>query len=219
MLMPTRAVADIGSGTGLSCELFLQHGNCVFAVEPNADMREAAEIQFAKYSNFISINGSAEATSLPDTCIDLITVGQAFHWFDPIGARDEFRRILKPGGWVAVFWYGGTHADTPFGRGLAELTQRCYAISTRQHRPVGPAEMAAFFSPYPYVVRVIEKMQFVGYDTLKDGFLSSAYAPRPGDPQYEPMLEALDQLFHDNAGDGQVPLPVVTSIYAGRLGK
>src|SRR4030095_7756801 len=97
----TRAavVADVGSGPGFLTELFLKHGNRVFGVEPNAEMRVAGERLLAKYQSFCSIKATAEATALPDSSIDFIVVGQAFHWFDHDATKLEFRRILKAGGW------------------------------------------------------------------------------------------------------------------------
>src|SRR2546422_11068618 len=74
-------IADIGSGTGKSSELFLKNGNKVFAVEPNKGMRLAAEKLLGDYDNFISINGTAENTVLDASSIDMIVAGQAFHWF------------------------------------------------------------------------------------------------------------------------------------------
>ena len=107
-------VADVGSGTGILSELFLKHGNPVFGVEPNREMREAGERRLKQYPNFTSVNGTAEATTLPDRSMDFITAGQAFHWFDRIQTRKEFTRILKGGGWVALIW-NDRHIDTsPF---------------------------------------------------------------------------------------------------------
>src|SRR5690606_28762464 len=71
-LNPNAAVADIGSGTGISAELFLTRHHTVYAVEPNQAMREAAENQLAHYSNFISISGTAEATTLQSASVDLV---------------------------------------------------------------------------------------------------------------------------------------------------
>src|ERR1043166_4864238 len=104
----TRAtiVADIGSGTGFMTDLFLKHGNRVFGVEPNAEMRTAGERLLEKYPGFVSVKGTAEATTLPDDAIDLIVAGQAFHWFDRTAAKIEFKRILKTGGWVVLVWNG-----------------------------------------------------------------------------------------------------------------
>src|ERR1700732_4152215 len=92
-------IADIGSGTGFLSELFLKNGNRVYGIEPNEAMRQAGEEYLASYDGFASINGSAEATTLDDASIDFVSAGQAFHWFEPVVARHEFRRILKPEGW------------------------------------------------------------------------------------------------------------------------
>ena len=95
-------IADIGSGTGLLAELFLEHGNRVFGIEPNLEMRAAGDKLLAKYPNFSSTDATAEATTLADSSVDFVTVGQAFHWFDRDRAGKEFERILKDGGWVVI---------------------------------------------------------------------------------------------------------------------
>src|SRR6476469_8499971 len=103
-LTPAAVMADIGSGTGLLTELFLKHGNRVFGVEPNRAMREAGERLLAGYSNFTSVDGVAEATTLPDHSVAFVTAGQAFHWFDVAKTRQEFIRILQPQGWAVLVW-------------------------------------------------------------------------------------------------------------------
>jgi predicted RNA methylase len=75
-------VADIGSGTGILTKLFLDYGNQVYAVEPNKEMRQVAEQVLGSYDNYNSICGSSEETTLDTEAIDLITVAQAFHWFE-----------------------------------------------------------------------------------------------------------------------------------------
>src|ERR1035438_3538154 len=95
-------VADIGSGTGLLSEPFLRFGCEVDGVEPNAEMRAAGQRLLAGWPRFHSIAGRAEATTLPNGSADLVSAGQAFHWFDSDAARTEFRRILKPGGGGAL---------------------------------------------------------------------------------------------------------------------
>jgi ubiquinone/menaquinone biosynthesis C-methylase UbiE len=91
-------VADIGSGTGILTELFLRNGNQVIGVEPNREMREAAERLLGKDPKFTSVSGTAESTTLKDQSVDFIAASQAFHWFDREQARREFLRVLKPGG-------------------------------------------------------------------------------------------------------------------------
>ena len=88
-------VADIGSGTGILSEIFLKNGNLVYGIEPNAEMRNAGEVFLKKYSKFISKEGSAESTGLSELSVDIITAGQAFHWFNLEQTRKEFLRILN----------------------------------------------------------------------------------------------------------------------------
>src|SRR5437868_5043297 len=97
-------IADIGSGTGILARYFLEEGNIVLGIEPNAEMRAYAERDLAGFKKFSSVDGTAEVTTLPNTCVDMVTAAQAAHWFDFPKARAEFVRILKPGGWVVLAW-------------------------------------------------------------------------------------------------------------------
>src|SRR5438105_3150063 len=88
-LTPETTVADVGSGTGLLTKLFLPNGNRVFAIEPNSGMRRIAEAACQSFPNFISVDARAEATTLENRSVDLVTAAQAFHWFDQVRARQE----------------------------------------------------------------------------------------------------------------------------------
>ncbi len=96
--------ADLGSGTGILTRLLLDAGWEVFAVEPNAPMRAAAEEELGAEARFHSIDAPAEATGLPAGSVQAITCAQAFHWFDREAAQAEFARILKPEGWAFIIW-------------------------------------------------------------------------------------------------------------------
>ncbi len=97
-------IVDIGSGTVKLTELFLNNDYRVVGIEPDPEMRAAAEYVLRKYSTFTSSAASAEVTGLPDRSVDFITAGQAFHWFDRERARQEFARVLVPeDGWC---WSG-----------------------------------------------------------------------------------------------------------------
>jgi SAM-dependent methyltransferase len=90
-------IADIGSGTGKLTALFLNNGYRVVGIEPDPEMRAAAQWLLQGYLRFTSIAATAEATSLPDHSVDVVTAGQAFHWFDREQARREYLRWwLKP---------------------------------------------------------------------------------------------------------------------------
>ncbi len=102
--LPSQIVAaDIGAGTGIASRQLAEKGIKVFAVEPNAEMRQAA----ISHPLIEFCNGTAEATNLPDGSVDLVVCFQAFHWFDRERSLSEFRRILKSAGRLALvcnFW-------------------------------------------------------------------------------------------------------------------
>ncbi len=122
-LTPDAVIADVGSGTGILSELLLRNGNRVYAVEPNDAMRAYAEEKLASYPGFVSVPARAEATTLPDASVQLVTAGQAFHWFEPVATRPSGVRILRPGGWVALIWNSRQEDASAFARGYEALLE------------------------------------------------------------------------------------------------
>ncbi len=216
-LTPAAIVADIGSGTGLLTQLFLEHGNRVYGVEPNREMREAGERLLAAYPNFVSVDGAAEATTLPDACADLVTAAQAFHWFDRVKARAEFGRILRPGGWAALIWNERRWTGSP----LVEAYERLIAAygsdyATVNYDNVGPADLAAFFGG-EYRQARFDNQQHFDFAGLRGRLLSASYAPEPGHPSYEPMLAELRSIFDAHQVGGVVVFEYDTRVYYGQI--
>lgn len=215
-LVPQTIVADIGSGTGILTEAFLANGNRVYGVEPNEAMRREAERQLSRYDGFFSIDGRAEATTLAGGSVDLVTAGQAFHWFDAPTARVEFGRILRPGGFTALIWNARSYRDDSlmadyervlgdFGLGYNTLTHRAHA-----------GDLDALFAK-GRELRAFRHNRRMDFDTLWGGFLSASYAPLPGDPRYEPLRAALRNVFETHQRDGLVTFLYETLLYFGRL--
>ena len=125
-LRETAVIADIGSGTGILSRLFLLNGNAVVGIEPNQEMRQAGERLLADFPTFTSVNGTAEATTLPDNSVDFVTAGQAAHWFDKEKSLPEFRRILRAGGTIALVWNTMAFDASPFMQGYERLTLRYF---------------------------------------------------------------------------------------------
>jgi SAM-dependent methyltransferase len=217
-LTPQSTVADVGSGTGISADLFLQLGCTVYGIEPNADMRGAAEARFAAESRFRSTNATAEATSLPNASVDLIAAGQAFHWFDRDRTRAEFSRILRSHGYVALFWNSRRTESTPFLKGYEALLNE-FATDYQQinHTNIDKGVIAQFFAGKPFETRSFPSFQDFDFDGLRGRLLSSSYAPAAGQPRHEEMLTALDRLFRDHQLDGKVRFEYDTELYFGRL--
>ena len=217
-LTPSSFVADIGSGTGLLARIFLDYGCHVYGVEPNAEMRAAGERLLAHYRLFTSLNGSAEQTGLPTAAVEFVAAGQAFHWFAPDLAGAEFRRILKPGGWVALVWNERKADATPLLRAYEDLLNTYAEYPRVNHRNVENDDplMRTFFGG-PYRVASFENAQVLDYEGLKGRLLSSSYAPEPGHPRHEAMLEALRRIFDQYQRGGAVSLEYETRLFYGRL--
>ncbi|MDQ2855509.1 MAG: class I SAM-dependent methyltransferase, partial [Acidobacteriota bacterium] len=158
-LTPAATVADVGSGTGILSELLLRNGNRVFGVEPNREMREAAERLLKDCSGFNSIEGTAEGTTLADHSIDLITASQAFHWFDQVKARLEFLRILKKGGWVALIWNERRLDSSDFLRALEELLLKFGTLYEQVRHENVYGDIATFFGTGAFKLATFENLQ------------------------------------------------------------
>jgi SAM-dependent methyltransferase len=218
LLSPSHAIADIGSGTGFLAELFLKNGNAVFGVEPNQEMREAGEEYLTTYPRFTSINGSAEATTLSDSSVSFVTVGQAFHWFDPAGTRAEFARILRPNGGVAIVWNDRSTAESGFVRAYEDLLLRFGTDYTRVKDSYPQSEdIRAFFGHSNFLTRELANFQVFDLDGLRGRLRSSSYAPAEGHPNCKPMIAELDKLFAAHQRDNQVRMEFSTWVYLGQL--
>jgi SAM-dependent methyltransferase len=207
-------IADIGSGTGILSEMFLRNGNMVFGVEPNKEMRQAAEPFLAAYPNFRSINGSAESTTLPAHSVDFITAAQAFHWFDRAKAKEEFRRILKPHGWVVLVW-NTRRKSTPFLQAYEKLVQDYSREDRVKHEDLDERTLAEFLGMYKS--NTFDNFQPLDYEGLLGRLLSASYAPLPGDPKHESMLAELHRIFDTFQTDGLIRLEYDTEVYCGQL--
>lgn len=216
-LTPGSIVADVGSGTGISTELFLRRGATVYAVEPNAEMRLAAESRFRDEPRFHSIAGSAEATTIPAGCARLVAAGQAFHWFERDAARREFRRILARDGWVALFWNSRRVGDTPFLRDYEALLQE-YGTDYREvnHQNVDSTALVSFFGG-PVQSHVFPNAQSLDYAGLQGRLMSSSYAPASGHPRHAAMLRELLRIFDLHQHAGRVEIRYDTELHLGRL--
>lgn len=212
------SIADVGSGTGISAELFLQRGHTVYGIEPNREMREAAERLLARYEDFRSVNGTAEETTLADDSVDYVVAAQAYHWFDAQKSRAEFVRILRPGGWCIVLWNSRRVDSTPFLRTYeALLTKYSSDYCEVQHKNIDQEKMRAWFAPGTYQYHALDNEQRFDWEGLRGRVLSSSYCPGTGDPRHEPLMAELQQAFHQNQNQGQISFEYDTEIYLGRL--
>ena len=217
-LRPEHVVADVGSGTGILTALLLAEGNVVYAVEPNRAMAAAAHDALGGHAGFRDVDGRAEATGLEPASVDLIVAAQAFHWFDAARTRLEFRRILRPGGFVVLVWNIRSVDATPFLRDYeAFLRQWGTDYQEVSSRYQDEAAMGQLFGPEGYATRRFVNRQSFDLGGLRGRLLSSSYTPPPGDPRREAMLLALPALFDRHQEEGRVAFAYDTWVYYGRL--
>lgn len=210
-------VADLGAGTGISSELFLERGYPVLAIEPNAAMRQAAEERLSGQPGYTSLDATAEATGLPDASVDLILAAQAFHWFNQPAAKQEFTRILRPGGVVALLWNSRLTDATPFLQDYEALLRE-FGTDYQQvnHQQLDETAVNAFFAPRTVQRRVFPNAQRLDREGLRSRLLSSSYVPAADDPHSGPMLARLDEIFARHAENGLVELQYRTELSFAR---
>jgi SAM-dependent methyltransferase len=215
-LRPAHVVADVGSGTGLFSRLLVENGNVVFGVEPNRAMAAVAEADLGPSGRFHSVAGQAEA--MGDRSVDLVTAGQAFHWFSVPESRAEFRRILRPGGGVALVWNLRRLDSTPFLRDYEAFLRRWstdYEEVSAQY--ANQTSLRALFGEAGWQERRFDSAQHFDLDGLRGRLLSSSYTPKEGDPRREAMLAALPAVFAAHGHEGQVAFEYDTRLFLGRL--
>ena len=216
-LSPQDRVADVGSGTGILTAQLLDFGCRVWGIEPNDAMRRAAEERFADSERFTSVKGQAEATSLPDSSVDWVTVGQAFHWFRVDETRTELRRILIPEGRVALVWNLRSEDASPF---LVELEQLLLdrGIEYRNVKAKWQVENAI---PNLYAEHRLftfnSNRQVVDLDGLKGRLLSSSYFPQPEHPSFPQTIAIVEDMYKRHQVDDRVSIEYKTILYVGGL--
>ncbi len=211
-------VADVGSGTGNFAEAFLVRGHRVYAVEPNPAMRLAAESRLGGDACFVSVPGQAEATGLPDACVDWVVAGQAFHWFALEPARAEFLRILKKDGGLAVCWNERTRAAGSFGEAYHRLVNRFKREAAPvSHASVTPGMLLGFFAPVEPMWASVTHEQVLDREGARGRLLSSSYMPEPGSEAALAMAAALDEVFEQHQVHGRVALEYTAMMCYGRL--
>lgn len=199
-LVPSNAVfVDIGAGTGKFTELIARCGYEIFAVEPNTDMREQLVATLEPFSNAKIINATAEATTLPDHSIDVITCAQALGWFDLNTFRKECVRIGKSGV-IVISLYNGTPGDN--------YTPGSHRLSSRQ--------AADMFFKNPTVREFPNPILYTRKRWLQKN-ASISDNPQPSDPGYSEHIAQMNAIFDRNNIDGFLRQDLVTIVYSERM--
>jgi ubiquinone/menaquinone biosynthesis C-methylase UbiE len=177
-------VADLGAGTGMLSRWFLERGNRVFGVEPDGGMRQVAKDSLQRFgASFTGIDGTAERTSLADSSVSVVAVGNAFHYFDPRAARTEVERILRRSGRVLIVGHDGASKPNDFMQaylgfiaGVASTDAQFFHQRDRLSRAMETFFVGSRF----HEVDMGDHTFNLTWDGLRGRFLSTSVAPPEG---------------------------------------
>jgi len=217
-LSAATSVADIGAGTGIFTKHLLDAGCTVFAVEPNAPMRAAADEALSNYPNYISVNGSSSLTTLKDHSVDLIVCAQAFHWFNTPETKSEFQRILTPNGQVALLWNNRIVDADDFSQAYDDLLQQNSTdYKEVNHQNLSPADFTEFFRNGRYEQVSFPNLQLFDEEGLIGRAGSSSYVPSMDTPGGKAFLALLKDIFARYQENGKVSFQYHTEVYLGKV--
>lgn len=218
IIRPQDAVGDIGSGTGIFSKLLLERGATVYGVEPNGPMRASAEAQLAGFPNFISVDGRAEATQLPDQCLDAVVCAQAFHWFDPVATRQEFMRVAKPQAPIIVVWNNRSVDVDAFAKDYEQLLlDHGIGYERVKNSWAVPAAVWRDFFPQGHHLHRFGIVQTFDWEGLLGRALSASYVPDEQNPAFPDFERRLRTVYDKHQRDGIVSFTYDTDAYIGVL--
>jgi SAM-dependent methyltransferase len=202
-------VLDVGAGTGLLTAALVAAGHEVVAVEPSAPMLEQLR---ARLPQVATADGGAEAVPLPPHSVDAVVAGQAAHWFDPVPAAAELRRVLRPGGVVGFIW-NERDERVPWVHALGRLL----AGETRDHE-ADQGVVQRFAAELPADVEVFDSavVQRVTPEEVVRGVGTRSYAATMDEvtrAEFLGRVRALLATHPDTRGRAVVELPYTTRAY------
>ncbi len=210
-------VADIGAGTGKFTACLLKKPWKITAVEPNPDMSE----KLGRLKGITVINASAENTSIEQGSIALVTAAQAFHWFDEELFKKECKRILKPGGKLAVIYNERNYTGCEISKLRDEICQKYCGAFHSGHVGKRSSEEGDRFLKNEYFSETelftaennieMDESAFIG-DTL-----SRSYAISEADAGYSDFLRELKSAFEKFGQNGKVTIKYSANCYLGNF--
>lgn len=197
-----RDALDAGAGTGKFTELLLGMGLAVTAVDPSADMLQQLE---AHYPAATTVQATAEATGLPDSAFDVVTVAQAWHWCDARAASAELARVLRPQGRLGLVW-NQLDTSVPWVHRLSRIMHAGDVYKPDFRPAVGPE----FKRLEGHVTHWQDRVGTAGLVELTK---SRSYYLRAGAATRTKVLANLDWYLHEHLGhspDDAIELPYLT---------
>lgn len=206
-------IADIGAGTGKLTKLFLDKGFKVIAVEPNSDMINTLKDTLRNYENLVEVNlSSAENTKIASNSTDLITVAQAFHWFEPDLFKAECKRILKSNGYVAIL-ANLLNLSFDMEIKIKEIHEKYtdYCFDKFKNSSITDFFNNSFFLKDFENNILLNEEEFVGL------FNTMSYSLKETDKMYDEYITEFKKLFNEYSNNGFITLHHITKCCIGRL--
>jgi SAM-dependent methyltransferase len=199
---PGDTIIDLGAGTGKLTRLLVPSGARVVAVEPIPEMRALIDVGEA-------MDGIAEAIPMADGSAALVTVAQAFHWFDLDQALPEIHRVLRPGGSLALVW-NMRDLDDPLQRGVEDLlaAHRGRLAAQREGRWRTPLSASRLFGESE--TETFRYEQKFTADDLVARVSSTSFVATMDEGERRPLLDDVRALVADR--DEPFPFPYVTEV-------
>lgn len=208
-------IADIGCGTGIASELLLPHCSKIYGIEPNENMLSIAANKFSNQLNFIPIISSAENIALESDSVDLIVVGQAFHWFDMEKFKKEAERISKEQCKIILMWNKKDACAMESER--KKIVGKYRTVYDSFHCSWEERESAIdqFFASY-------QRLSFPNplinnREMFINRTLSASHAVESNSKYIESYLDDWNKYFDKYAVSGKIVIPNSTVMYIGQI--
>jgi ubiquinone/menaquinone biosynthesis C-methylase UbiE len=208
-------VADIGAGSGILTRHFVAAAQKVYAIEPNFELRQILTSALGDFPSISIMDGSAETTKLPDNSVDVITVAQAIHWFDPEPARQEMMRILKNEGWLVLVRNHGTNQEKY--EAIKSLSKEEYGanLSLMTGRPTEkPSSFYFGNNDFQTFVFPFEFQQ--GWEEFLGTLTTTSFMPDEDDPFFPKLEIEAKKIFSQYTNDGNWMVEGETELIIGQ---
>lgn len=206
---------DAGCGNGQASVALAAHFARVFASDPSA-----AQIASALPDSRVEYAVEpAEQCRLESASVDLVTVAQAYHWFEHLQFCREVQRVLVSGGVVALWTYAESRVDAAVDAVFAALHDELLADdwpAGREHVISRYRDLPFPFDPVPVPAFSMSRRwtlaQYQAY--LRSWSASERYRARTGVDPVALLSAQMETAWGDPQAVREVSWPL--SIRAGR---
>ncbi len=211
-------IADIGAGTGLLTNMLGELDCRIIAIEPNEEMLHECRQYCSSRENIECVHASAENTTLINNSIDIITIAQAFHWFDKQQCKQEFKRILKKDGYVMVVW-NDLQKDSELANEYTNILHQYKVKTTAAIADFDPDEEKLTFFGQNFKKVFYDNWHSMTIDEFIGGALSLSYTPSKLDYKYADFIKVLRNLFSKYQVDNKILFHYKTEICICKFAK